>query len=479
MSFILFPTQLFEYKYIPNEFRDNRFYLIDDDYFYGKKTNMKFNKKKIVLHKASCLAYVEEMKNKININYVDEFPKIKEDEDVNLFEVTDQYIEKKLRKTYKSINMIKTPNFMTSLDFLQVYYMKHKKKTRFSHADFYKFQLNLHSIPYITESYDEDNRNPIPNKDIPNTKFKNNKNEYIDEAIKFTEKYYPNNYGTTDDFYLPVTSKEAKNWFNKYLETKMNNFAKYQDAIVPEDPFLYHSIISSSLNIGLLNPDYVIDKVIETYNEKKISKNDYEAFIRQVIGWREYQRFIYIFLYDNIKTSNYFNNKNKLTKKWYDGTTGIPPVDDAINKAFDTGYLHHILRLMVMANFMNICMIDPDEVYKWFMEFAVDSYDWVMVGNVYSMGLWADGGLTMRKPYISSHSYVDNMSGDRYDDFYGDDDEWKIVWRALFYNFLLANNKKIVKTIYSRNLAYAEKLNTTEKSKITNTAKNFIEETTN
>ena len=103
---------------------------------------------------------------------------------------------------------------------------------------------------------------------------------------------------------------------------------------------------------------------------------------------------------------NYFNHKKKLNSKWYSGETGIRPIDDSIKFAFKTGYLHHIIRLMIMSNFMNLCRLDPYECYKWFMEFAVDSYDWVMIQNVYSMGQWADGGLTMRKPYISSDNYV-------------------------------------------------------------------------
>ena len=112
------------------------------------------------------------------------------------------------------------------------------------------------------------------------------------------------------------------------------------------------------------------------------------------------------FAYDDIVNKNYFQHTNKITKDWYYGTTEIQPLDNAITTAFDTGYLHHIIRLMVVSNLFNLFEIRPDDVYQWFMEFSVDSYDWVMIQNVYSMGLWVDQGLTMRKPYLASSNYI-------------------------------------------------------------------------
>jgi len=153
--------------------------------------------------------------------------------------------------------------------------------------------------------------------------------------LNLLETNFKTNYGDSNCFYLPVTHKEAKNWFNVFLKNKAKKFAEYQDAIVPEEPFLFHSVISSAMNIGLLNPIYVIDKVINAYKDKKMDIKDYEAFIRQIIGWREYQRLIYIYFTDDIISKNYFNNNNKLTKDWYNGTLGIPPVDDAIRMALN------------------------------------------------------------------------------------------------------------------------------------------------
>jgi deoxyribodipyrimidine photolyase-related protein len=415
------------------------------------------------------------MKSHLDIKYVKEYPKNNNEEQIFMFDVVDKVIEKEIISHYKKINssvtILETPNFMTSRIDLQKFYDRHKNK--FTHSSFYAFQLKLHDVKYITKNYDIENRNTIPkNTKIPDLK-KQNTNKYVTHAIKFVENNYPQNYGETDNFYIPINHDDSKKWFDDFLKNKADKFAEYQDAIIPEEPFLYHSVISAIMNIGLLNPIYIIDKITKTYEDKKISINDYEAFVRQVIGWREYQRLIYIFLGDKIKTKNYFENKNKLTKQWYDGNTGILPVDDTIKMAFTYGYIHHILRLMVMCNFMNLCGIHPDQVYKWFMEFSTDSYEWVMIGNVYGMGMWTDGGLTMRKPYFSSYNYIKNMSGNRYPV-----GQWEKIWHCLYYNFLIKNEEKLQKTIYIRNISHLKTFSDEKIKEIKFTSKNIIEKIT-
>lgn len=476
MIFILFPTQLFELRYFPKEVLNYKFYLIEHPKFYGTLDGMNFNKKKILLHKASCLAYIDSMKKHIDIEYVSKYPKIDQGE-IILFDPIDHYLSDEVTSFYSkknlSIQILESPNFMSSTQDLDVYYKKHKKSSSYLHGAFYKFQLKLHKIPYITKSYDTENRNALPDDiKIPSLP-KEIDNPYTKQASDFVEKKFKKNYGNTDNFFFPTTHKEAKNIFDSFIKNKAKFFAKYQDAIMPEEPLLFHSMISSSINIGLLNPDYIIASLITAYENKEMSMHDYEAFMRQIIGWREYQRFIYLFLHNDIRGTNYFDNKQKLTAAWYNGSLGIPPVDDAIKTAFNYGYLHHIIRLMVMANFMNLCRIHPDEVYAWMMEFSIDSYEWVMIGNVYSMGMWSDGGLTMRKPYISSGNYIQKMSNNRYQK-----GEWEEIWNALFYDFLMHNSKKLSKTIYIRNIGYAMKMNPQTVAKIKQLSSTFIKKTT-
>jgi deoxyribodipyrimidine photolyase-like uncharacterized protein len=227
------------------------------------------------------------------------------------------------------------------------------------------------------------------------------------------------------------------------------------------------------LNIGLITPQQVVDIVSAYYNEHKaaIGLANYEGFIRQIIGWREYQRYIYQYAGEKMRHSNHFGNTRRLNTTWYTATTGIKPVDDAVRMALDDGYIHHILRLMVVGNFMNLVGIHPDNVYKWFMEFSLDSYDWVMVGNVYSMALWADGGLTMRKPYISGDGYIMKMGnysstrakgnsnrktkkqseslGESVSESSNPARTWNEEWNAVFHHFINRNAIKLTRTYYA------------------------------
>jgi deoxyribodipyrimidine photolyase-related protein len=154
-----------------------------------------------------------------------------------------------------------------------------------------------------------------------------------------------------------------------------------------------------------------------------------EGFIRQIIGWREFMRGVYVAKGRQQRTRNVWGFTRKIPQSFYDGTTGIPPIDDTIRKVLDTGYCHHIERLMVLGNVMLLSEFDPDDVYRWFMELFIDAYDWVMVPNVYGMSQFADGGILSTKPYISGSNYLMKM---------GDYPKggWQTTWDALFWRFL-------------------------------------------
>jgi deoxyribodipyrimidine photolyase-related protein len=209
----------------------------------------------------------------------------------------------------------------------------------------------------------------------------------------------------------------------------MAEFGDFEDAILREEIIINHSVISPMLNIGLLTPDQIITQLIAFSRENGVPINSLEGFIRQVIGWREFIRGIYISKGTEERTKNYWAFDKKIPASFYDGTTGILPIDETIKKILKTGYCHHIERLMVLGNFMLLCEFDPDEVYRWFMELFIDSYDWVMVPNVYGMSQYADGGLMSSKPYVSGSNYLMKMS-----DY--PKGEWQEVWDALFWRFL-------------------------------------------
>ena len=200
--------------------------------------------------------------------------------------------------------------------------------------------------------------------------------------------------------------------------------------------------------------------------------NSVEGFIRQIIGWREFIRGVYQVKGDQQEKSNFFNFSNKINNTWYSGTTGIPPLDDAINFSNLFGYTHHINRLMIISNLMTLSEIDPKEVYKWFMEMYVDSSDWVMVPNVYGMGTYADGGIFSTKPYICGSNYILKMSNYK-------KGEWCDIVDGLYWRFVskhfdtIKNNHRL--SFMKRTL---EKMNIDRKELIFRKAENFIKENT-
>ena len=264
--------------------------------------------------------------------------------------------------------------------------------------------------------------------------------KYINSASRYVNTNFKDNLGDTKDFMFPVTHTTAKRWLDHFIKKKFKRFGDYQDFINKDDEHMFHSLLSTSINIGLLNPTDII-KTITKY-KSGIPINSFEGYIRQLF-WREYQRYTYIYFYSKPKNRNlnYFGNAKNLGSKWYTGKLGIPPVDEAIIKGFSTGYLHHINRLMIIGNFMNLSDISPRQGFKWFMEFSCDSYDWVMCQNVLGMAFFADGGKTMRRPYISSSNYILKMSNYK-------KGEWSGVWDEMYRNFVKKHKNKLKKYKY-------------------------------
>lgn len=163
-------------------------------------------------------------------------------------------------------------------------------------------------------------------------------------------------------------------------------------------------------------------------------QNSTEGFIRQIIGWREFIRGMYRCKGSFSRTRNFWKSELKIPQSFYDGSTGIEPIDKTIKKVLETGYCHHIERLMILGNFMLLCEFNPNEVYKWFMELFIDAYDWVMVPNVYGMCMFADGGTFATKPYIGGSNYIKKMS-----DYPNGD--WQEMWDGMFWNFVIKHQE--------------------------------------
>jgi deoxyribodipyrimidine photolyase-related protein len=279
-------------------------------------------------------------------------------------------------------------------------------------------------------SYDADNRKRFPKAEtVPAIPFSTD-NEWLAEARDYVEKYFASNYGSIEAPHLfAITHLDAEKHLKDFILHRFEKFGVYEDALVSGEPVLYHSVLSPMLNTGLITPQQVLQKALAAKNENKIPLNSAEGFVRQVIGWREFIRIVYEREGSRQRTMNYWQFTRKIPASFWQGETGIVPVDITVKKLLRYGYNHHIGRLMVLGNFMLLCEFDPGEVYRWFMEMYIDAYDWVMVPNVYGMTQFADGGLMTTKPYISGSNYLLKMGDYR-------SGEWQQIWDALFWRFM-------------------------------------------
>lgn len=509
-------------------------YIIEEPIYFGDRdVKLNFNKLKLIYHRASMKYYHDYLENnmskknsktkintKITITYLDYndlksktssgYKTIKGYSKIHMFDPVDTLLESKYAKLFgKKLNYLESPLFLCSNKNLDDYHKSKPNKDSYTHASFYKWQRTRLHILENDKTYDTENRNQMPLDTkippLPKNDAKSHHHylveaiEYINKSPTFNKNLEPiyvsgvsgvlgvssvedKQHITPDSIHFPITHKSSIAWLEHFCKNRLDNFGKYEDSIdsVPRN-FLFHSTISPMLNIGLITPEQVVTIVSNYYNKHKGSGGSggsidiatYEGFMRQVMGWREYQRYIYKYIGDKMRNSNYFNNDRKLKDNWYKATTGIKPVDDAIMLAMNDGYIHHILRLMVVGNFMNLVGIHPDEVYKWFMEFSIDSYDWVMIGNVYSMTLWADGGLTMRKPYISGDGYIMKMGN--YKDKGKGKGDWNTIWNNVFHHFIDRNQVPLSKTYYNGIVkAWIRKTEKDKKEEITK-AKEFID----
>ncbi len=359
--------------------------------------------------------------------------------DVYYTDPVDNWLENRLRavsgRNGIELHGFPSPMFINTHDELAEWFAGRK---RLLQNDFYIFQRKKYNIlmdAFGTPlggkwSLDQENRLRFPKSKKPPSVIFPRENKYIEQARNSVAKDFPDNYGDAySAFTYPTTYDEADAWLEEFLKTRFYDFGIYEDAMVQHENILHHSVLSPLLNVGLLTPKQVVERTLEFANKNHIPLNSLEGFIRQIMGWREFVRGVYVWKGSEERTRNYWGFKRKLPTAFWSGSTGIAPIDITIQKVLKTCYAHHIERLMVLGNFMLLCEFDPDEVYRWFMEMFIDAYDWVMVPNVYGMSQFADGGIMATKPYICGSNYLLKMG-----DF--EKGEWQTTWDALFWRFL-------------------------------------------
>ena len=352
-------------------------------------------------------------------------------------EVADNWLDKRIKQSASDMQLIchDTPMFFNSMQELSAYF---HSKSRFFQTDFYIRQRKQRGILLENRkpmggkwSFDSDNRKPYPKaKSPPVVKF-NQTNHYVQSARSYVEANFNGNTGgvIAQGIAYPVTFEESRNWLDQFLVSRFVEFGAYEDAIVAKAHFLHHSVLTPILNIGLLTPDYVLSRALAFATDNPVPLNSLEGFVRQLCGWREFIHGVYQFAGTMQRTRNFWGHTRPIPAGFWHGTTGILPFDAIVRKVLDTGYCHHIERLMVLGNFMLLCEFDPNEVYRWFMTLFIDAYDWVMVPNAYGMSQFADGGLMATTPYLSGSHYLLKLG-----DF--GKGEWQAVWDGLFWRFL-------------------------------------------
>ncbi|WP_243730408.1 cryptochrome/photolyase family protein [Nesterenkonia salmonea] len=449
--------------------------LIEHDLLFRQYA---FHSHKLVLHRASMDRFarrlrgagyqVEQLRSEADKSSHDQLADLIREinpAEVSCFDVVDDWLQQDLLAALahggyrmKPSDFLETPNFITTGEQIDEWFAHHD----FRMYEFYTWQRRRLNILLDEDgqpqggkwSFDAENRKKLPRGYAPPTlerfaqhpvhhqegtldldsgadrgkPVQNDAAADVARAVEWVRTEFPEAPGDPELFAWPTTAEEADQHLREFVRDRLNDFGPYEDAISAQFPFINHGLLTSSMNIGLLDPREVVQAVLGGADENTPLAS-VEGFIRQVIGWREYMRATYRTRGRQMRTANHLNHHNSLGEGWWDATTGLDPVDLVITRVLATGYAHHIERLMVLGNAMSLLRIDPDAVYEWFMEMFIDAYDWVMVPNVYAMSQFAAGEEITTKPYVSGSNYLKKMS----DLPPGD---WTAQWDALYWTFV-------------------------------------------
>lgn len=463
--------------------------------------------------------------------------------ELRMFDPLDAPLRRSIETTCRSVKGLSlvfedTPAFAETHEDLNEFLKEHPPKTRggihrYSHAVFYQWQrrrLDLLMTPAGAPvggkwTYDTENREPFPKtltRDPPGAPLTKSgalplpppsaiSKETIKEIYDYIQRDFAKNPGVLPDTpeealkivgaLYPLTRKGALIRLRRFMKRMLPEFGPYEDAFRVGVSFGYHSVLSSSLNNGLLTPDDVIREIRKIKPTKSQGQGSalasLEGFTRQVIGWRSFTRLVYREEREVMLRSNYLGNRRRLSKEWFQGdappSTGVSWLDSLFKDAYWVGYAHHIVRLMVFSNWFLLMGYYPRDVLKWYSSVvSIDAYEWVMVPNVLGMGQFADGGMMMQRPYVSASAYLKTMSGgmltssgagvgggdDGDEAKAGADDvstRWGDIWDALYYAFLMRHEGKLGKMYaYSRSYAYLRKTGAGKKAEWKKIAQDYM-----
>lgn len=307
-------------------------------------------------------------------------------------------------------------------------------------------------------------------------------NHDYSEIVKMLQQQNVPYFGNINakSFNYPSNRAQSLKLLDYFCTDLLPFFGKYEDAMLKEHQTLFHSKLSFALNLKMISPQEVIDKVIKTWEtiENEIDISSIEGFIRQIIGWREYMRGIYWAEMPDFATKNFLNQTAILPTWFWDGKVKMNCMKHSINNSLNHAYAHHIQRLMVIGNFALLAGSHPDEVDKWYLGVYIDAVEWVQITNTRGMSQFADGGIVGSKPYVASANYINKMSNYCKGCFYDKDKRYgakACPFNSLYWNFYITHQEKL-KNNQRISMMYRliEKMDQSEIEKITQQAEIYL-----
>lgn len=299
-------------------------------------------------------------------------------------------------------------------------------------------------------NFDKQNRKPPNSNIIIHKRISFKKDQITKNVIALVKSKFSNNFGDLEPFYYSVTRKQALKELKHFIKQILPYFGDYQDAMVAGEPYLYHSLLATYLNAGLLEPLEICTLAEEAYKNGLAELNNVEGFIRQILGWREYVRGIYWTFMPSYAEMDYLGSKEDLPTLYWGGHTNMFCMAEVVKQTKEHAYSHHIQRLMITGNFALLAGIDVKQVQKWYLEVYSDAYEWVEMPNTLGMALFGDGGIIASKPYAASGNYIKKMSNFCNSCTYNSSElltEDACPFNALYWDFIARHETKLSKNL--------------------------------
>jgi|GEM_PF-2466116 len=401
-------------EYLKNVTYDKVLLLVAKEQF----TYVMFHQYRIIYHLSASEHFAKEKDIPYHYveRFVDVFKTLEKDTEVLIYDPHDVWLKSILEQA--SIDCKLQLHFLRDINFFFEDIKKEMGSAPYKLDPLYRKWRNRFDVLMKDEqpiggqfSFDQENRNRPPKELAVEKPLSFQQDNRTKDIIKRVSADYKDHPKSDQDFSYPVTKETAEELLDHFISQRLSSFGLYQDAMMEEEPFMVHSLLSAPINLGLLLVKDVVEKVEHAYHEKDLPLEAVEGFLRQVLGWREYIRGVYLKEMDKDYLSrNHFSYEDKASSYLYQANSSLHCLDTSVKETMNHAYNHHIQRLMIIGNITSLLEIHPKRLRQWFLEMYVDSFDWVVTPNVFGMATYADGGLMSTKPYVSSANYINKMS---------------------------------------------------------------------